>query len=87
MIWRYPGPHKNFIVKQLYMHARPIFILQLLFSGLQTLLEINVFRMMYYWTTRWNMGSSVELHNMHFFKYRGLKGYAVERQFSHFFEK
>ena len=28
----------------------------------------------------------VELHNMHFFKYRGLKGYAVERQFSQFFK-
>ena len=31
--------------------------------------------------------AAVELHNMHFFKYRGLKGYAVERHFSHFFEK
>ena len=30
--------------------------------------------------------AAVELHNMHFFKYRGLKGYAVERQFSQFFK-
>ena len=32
------------------------------------------------------MAYDVELHNMHFFKYRGLKGYAVERQFSQFFK-
>ena len=29
----------------------------------------------------------VELHNPHFFKYRGLKGYAVQRHFWHFFTK